>query len=197
MVSDFADAAHELIGGVDPGPGVLKLGTGILGQLSTNVEVAGLERVDNLGGELDAAVVVPAAQQTAENAGGGGHGGVVLALAKGGGGVELEGELAVCLRRLVVELRVVAKIGPGLGALGGAENAGDMQVGWPQVPGLVRVEVEPEGAELAEEAIVQQGDAPPAGGRGGDRVGVVPVNGGMSGRVREWMSGRGDGGMDG
>jgi hypothetical protein len=97
----------------------------------------------------------------------------MFALAKGGGGVELEAEFAVCLGSLVIELRIVAEVGPGLGALGGAQNAGDVQVGGAEVPGLVGVEVKPELAEVAKEAIVEQGDAPPAGGGRGDGVGVV------------------------
>ena len=60
------------------------------------------------------------------------------------------------------------EVGPRLGALGGAQDAGDVQVGRPQVPGLVGVDVEPELVEMAEEVVVQQGDTPPAGGVPGE-----------------------------
>ena len=176
---------------------MLELTAGIDRHFSVDIKITGLYSLQDIRGKLQATVVVPAAEQAAKDTVWSRHGGIIFSLTKGSGGTKLERQFAVCFGSLVVELRVVAKVGPGLGALGGAENAGDMQVGGAEMPGLVGVEVEPEGAELAEEAIVQQGDAPPAGGRGGDRVGVVPVNGWMSGRVREWMSGRGDGGMDG
>jgi hypothetical protein len=52
-----------------------------------------------------------------------------------------------------------------------------VQVGWAEVPGLVGVEVEPELAEVAKEAIVQQRDAPPAGGSRWYWLLVLPLHG--------------------
>ncbi len=42
------------------------------------------------------------------------------------------------------------------------------------MPGAIGIEVKPEGIELAEEAIVQEGDSPPAGGAGGNRLAIGP-----------------------
>ena len=55
---------------------------------------------------------------------------------------------------MFIKLRIVAKVSPGLGALWCAEDAGDVQVGGAKVPGMLRIEVEPEGVELVKEAII-------------------------------------------
>jgi hypothetical protein len=116
---------------------VLKLAAGVGGDFGANVEVAGLYDIQMSDGKFQAAVVVPATQQAAKDPSWGGHRGVEFTLAKGGGGIELEGEFAGLVGGLFIELLIVAEVGPGLGALGGAQDAGDVQVGRPQVPGLV------------------------------------------------------------
>ena len=57
-----------------------------------------------------------------------GHGRILAALAEGSRGVELKDEFAIALRGLLIKLSIVAEVGPGLGALGRAENTCDMKV---------------------------------------------------------------------
>lgn len=118
--------------------------------------------------------MVPAPNQTAKNQGGCRHWGIIFALAEGSGGTELEGEFTLLFRCLLIKLGVIAEVGPRLGALGSAKNASDMQIGGAKVPRLIRVEVEPELIKTAEKEIVQQGNAPPAGGVGRDWLVILP-----------------------
>lgn len=97
LVRDFPNAAHELIARVGLGPGVLKLAARIANDFSTNVEVAGLNGINYVGGKCETAVVIPTAHKAAEDALGSGHRGVVFAFPKGSGGIEVKGEFAILL----------------------------------------------------------------------------------------------------
>jgi len=177
LIGDLAHAPSELIAGTGFRARVLELATRVGGNFGADIKVTGLHSFQDVGGKVQAAVVVPATEQTAKDAIGRRHSGIELPLAEGGGGIELEGQLTITLRRLLIKLLIVTEVGPGLGALGGAQDAGDVQVGRSQMPGLIRIEVKPELIELGKQAIVEQGDAPPAGGVGGDRLAVGPAEG--------------------
>jgi len=84
-----------------------------------------------------------------------GEGRVVLALTEGGRGAEGKADLAIALRCLLVKLSIGTEVSPGLGRLCSAQDAGDLQVGWPQMPGVGRIEIEPEGGEVSKQGVIK------------------------------------------
>lgn len=98
-----------------------------------------------------------------------------MPLSKTGGGTELQGDLALLWIGLLVELGIAGKVGPGLGGLGGTQDAGNGQVGSSEMPRMGWIEVEPEGGEMAKQTVIQEGNPPPTGGTRRDGLAVLPL----------------------